>query len=40
VVGADWNEVDVGARVSFVDEPGEDGPQATTVHVTSRPAFK
>jgi cold shock CspA family protein len=39
VVGADWNEVDVGARVSFVDEPGEDGPQATTVHVTGRPAF-
>jgi cold shock CspA family protein len=40
VVGADWNDVDVGARVSFVDEPGEDGPQATTVHVTSRPALR
>jgi nucleotide-binding universal stress UspA family protein/cold shock CspA family protein len=40
VVGADWNDVDVGARVSFVDEPGEHGPQATTVRLTSRPALK
>jgi nucleotide-binding universal stress UspA family protein/cold shock CspA family protein/ribosome-associated translation inhibitor RaiA len=34
VVGSDWNEVEVGTKVSFVDEAGERGPQATTVRVT------
>jgi nucleotide-binding universal stress UspA family protein/cold shock CspA family protein len=38
VVGADWADVDVGTKVTFVDELGEQGPQATTVHVTGRRA--
>jgi nucleotide-binding universal stress UspA family protein/cold shock CspA family protein len=36
VVGGDWSDVDVGTQVTFVDELGEQGPQATTVHVTRR----
>jgi len=36
VLDADWKDVEVGNEVTFVDEPGEQGPQATTVRVRSR----
>jgi cold shock CspA family protein len=40
VVGTDWSDVEVGDDVSFADEPGDEGPQATTVHVRRRHAHK
>jgi cold shock CspA family protein len=36
VLGGGWDEIDVGTEVRFVDEPGDEGPQATTVTVLGR----
>jgi ribosomal subunit interface protein len=36
VVDADFDKLDVGAEVRFVEEPGEEGPQASTVHVIGK----
>lgn len=34
VAAGGWDDLEVGAEVRFVDEPGEEGPHATTVTVT------
>jgi len=36
VLGDAWNEVDTGTQVRFLDEPGEQGPHATSVTVLNR----
>lgn len=36
VVGDAWDELEAGSDVRFVDEPGDEGPQATTVTVLRR----
>lgn len=36
VVGADFGRLQVGAEVRFAEEAGENGPQASTVHVTGK----
>lgn len=36
VVGADFDKLDIGAEVRFVEEAGELGPQASTVHVIGK----
>ena len=36
VLGADFKHLDVGTEVTFDEEMGEKGPQATTVHVVGR----
>ncbi len=36
VVGGDFDHLDVGTEVRFVEEPGELGPQASTVHVIGK----
>jgi cold shock CspA family protein/ribosome-associated translation inhibitor RaiA len=33
VVNADFDRLDVGAEIRFAEEPGQQGPQASTVHV-------
>ena len=34
VVDADFDTLEVGAEVRFIEEEGDDGPQASTVHIT------
>ncbi len=36
VVDADFAKIEIGAEVRFAEEPGELGPQATTVHVIGK----
>jgi ribosomal subunit interface protein len=36
VVDADFDRLDIGAEVRFTEEPGELGPQASTVHVVGK----
>ena len=36
VVGGGFDRLDLGAEVRFVEEPGELGPQASTVHVVGK----
>jgi cold shock CspA family protein len=36
VVGEDFDHLDLGAEVRFVEEQGELGPQASTVHVIGK----
>jgi len=36
VAGGDFDHLDVGTEVRFVEEPGELGPQASTVHVIGK----
>lgn len=36
VVDADFAQIEIGAEVRFAEEPGELGPQATTVHVIGK----
>ncbi len=36
VVGADFDELRIGAEVRFAEETGERGPQASTVHVVGK----
>lgn len=36
MVGGDFDHLDVGTEVRFVEEPGELGPQASTVHVIGK----
>lgn len=36
IVNSDFSELEVGTEVRFVEEPGEQGPQASTVYVTGR----
>jgi cold shock CspA family protein len=36
VLHGGWDDLDVGTDVRFVDEPGDEGPQATSVTVTGR----
>jgi hypothetical protein len=36
LVGGDFDHLDVGMEVRFVEEPGELGPQASTVHVIGK----
>ena len=40
VVGADFDELTIGTELRFVEEQGEFGPQATTVHVVGRRPHK
>lgn len=36
VIDADFAQIEIGAEVRFAEEPGELGPQATTVHVIGK----
>ena len=36
VLGVDFNKLEEGAQVHFTEEMGEDGPQASTVHVEGK----
>jgi cold shock CspA family protein/ribosome-associated translation inhibitor RaiA len=38
VLGADFKQLTTGTEVTFVEEPGDRGPQASTVHVEQRAA--
>ena len=37
VINADFDDVEVGTEVRFAEEPGDEGPQATTVRVIGKP---
>ncbi len=36
MIDDNFDALEIGSEVRFVDEPGDDGPQASTVHVMGK----